>query len=62
MKVLVYDGIGTWLAARRLNKGRFIWSDGMTAITTPLCAEQLQVLVLGLPWQRVGQAGAITVL
>lgn len=60
--MLVYDGIGTWLAARRLNKGRFIWSDGMTAITTPLCAEQLQVLVLGLPWQRVGQAGAITVL
>ncbi|WP_316697441.1 IS66 family insertion sequence element accessory protein TnpB, partial [Ralstonia mannitolilytica] len=24
MKVLVYDGFGIWLAARRLNKGRFI--------------------------------------
>ncbi|MBM5582120.1 IS66 family insertion sequence element accessory protein TnpB, partial [Burkholderia pseudomallei] len=24
MKVLVYDGLGVWLAARRLNKGRFV--------------------------------------
>lgn len=62
MKVLVYDGIGIWLAARRLNKGRFIWTDGMTVIATPLCAEQLQALILGLPWQRVGPDGAITVL
>ncbi|MFX3546434.1 IS66 family insertion sequence element accessory protein TnpB [Ralstonia mannitolilytica] len=28
MKVLVYDGFGIWLAARRLNKGRFIWTNG----------------------------------
>ena len=25
MKVLVHDGIGIWLAARRLNQGRFVW-------------------------------------
>ena len=25
MKVLVHDGIGIWLAARRLHHGRFIW-------------------------------------
>jgi hypothetical protein len=25
MKVLVHDGIGVWLAARRLNAGRFVW-------------------------------------
>jgi transposase len=25
MKVLVHDGIGVWLAARRLNSGRFVW-------------------------------------
>ncbi|OXC79761.1 Mobile element protein [Caballeronia sordidicola] len=24
MKVLVYDGFGIWLAARRLNKGHFV--------------------------------------
>ena len=25
MKVLVHDGIGVWLAARRLHQGRFVW-------------------------------------
>ncbi|WP_369292799.1 IS66 family insertion sequence element accessory protein TnpB [Variovorax sp. J22R115] len=25
MKVLVHDGIGVWLAARRLNQGKFAW-------------------------------------
>ncbi|MFJ2714857.1 IS66 family insertion sequence element accessory protein TnpB [Pseudomonas sp. NPDC087346] len=25
MKVLVHDGIGVWLAARRLNQGKFHW-------------------------------------
>jgi transposase len=25
MKVLVHDGIGVWLAARRLNQGKFVW-------------------------------------
>ncbi|WP_201771167.1 IS66 family insertion sequence element accessory protein TnpB, partial [Ralstonia pickettii] len=34
MKVLVYDGFGIWLAARRLNKGRFIWTNGDQAIAT----------------------------
>jgi transposase len=27
IKVLVYDGFGIWLASRRLNKGRFTWTD-----------------------------------
>lgn len=27
MKVLVHDGIGVWLAARRLSKGRVVWPD-----------------------------------
>lgn len=25
VKVLVHDGIGVWLAARRLNQGKFVW-------------------------------------
>ena len=25
MKVLVHDGIGIWLAARRLHQGHFVW-------------------------------------
>ena len=62
MKVLVHDGYGVWLAARRLNRGRFVWGDGGVDVRLPLSAEQLQALVTGLPWQRLGQAGVITVL
>ncbi len=28
MKVLVHDGIGIWLCARRLHQGTFCWSPG----------------------------------
>lgn len=58
MKVLVHDGIGVWLAARRLNQGRFSWSDNAQGKLT-LTPQQLDALVLGLPWQRLGAAGII---
>lgn len=61
MKVLVHDGIGVWLAARRLNSGRFIWPKDITGTLT-LSRVQFDALVLGLPWQLVGEAGVITVL
>jgi transposase len=61
MKVLVHDGIGVWLAARRLNSGRFVWpKDAATTLT--LTRAQFDALVLGLPWQRIGEAGIITLL
>ena len=61
MKVLVHDGIGVWLAARRLNSGKFIWPrEGETTAT--LSRAQFDALVLGLPWKSVGDAGIITVL
>jgi transposase len=62
MKVLIHDGIGVWLAARRLNKGRFVWPEQGLAVTQTLTREQLQALVVGLPWQRMGEDGVITVL
>ena len=62
MKVLVHDGVGIWLAARRLNQGKFHWPGGQRGLKAELDAEQLQALVLGLPWQRIGSGGAITVL
>ncbi|WP_443217389.1 IS66 family insertion sequence element accessory protein TnpB [Pseudomonas sp. MF4836] len=34
MKVLVHDGIGVWLAARRLNQGRFHWPSTTTLSRT----------------------------
>ena len=61
MKVLVHDGIGVWLAARRLNSGKFVWPKD-TATSVSLSRVQLDALVLGLPWQRVGEAGVIRVL
>lgn len=61
MKVLVHDGIGVWLAARRLNRGGFVWPQGRSDTLT-LTREQLDALVLGLPWQRLGEAGVIRVL
>lgn len=62
MKVLVYDGLGVWLAARRLNKGRFVWTNGEQAIALPLNPEQLRALVTGLPWRTLTPDHAITVL
>ncbi len=61
VKVLVHDGIGVWLAARRLNSGKFIWPRDLSGTLT-LTTEQLNALVLGLPWQRLGESGVITVL
>lgn len=62
MKVLVHDGFGIWLAARRLHQGKFVWprSDTMTQMT--LSRAQLDALVLGLPWARIGEGGIITVV
>jgi transposase len=61
MKVLVHDGIGVWLAARRLNSGKFVWSRDASTTAT-LSRTQFDALVLGLPWKNLGEAGIITVL
>jgi hypothetical protein len=53
LKVLVYDGFGIWLAARRVNKGQFIWTNGEQAIAAAMNPEQLRALVTGLPWQTL---------
>ncbi|MGQ2923888.1 MAG: IS66 family insertion sequence element accessory protein TnpB [Hydrogenophaga sp.] len=61
MKVLVHDGIGVWLAARRLNSSKFVWPRD-AASTASLSRAQFDALVLGLPWQRLGDGGVITVV
>jgi transposase len=61
LKILVHDGIGIWLAARRLHQGKFVWTSDFDTHRS-LERIQLDALVLGLPWQRVGQAGVITVV
>jgi transposase len=65
LKVLVHDGMGIWLAARRLNQGHFVWPQASTLNGTnrvTLNRVQLDALVLGLPWQRLGEAGTITMV
>ena len=59
MKVLVHDGLGVWLAARRLHQGKFSWPSNRHDDQMELSPEQLQALVVGLPWQRLGSDGAI---
>ena len=60
MKVLIHDGVGIWLAARRLNQGKLHWSRARQGSEVQLDTGQLQALVLGLHWQHVGVGGAIT--
>jgi transposase len=62
MKILVHDGIGIWLCARRLNQGRFLWVNANLGTQMAMTREQFDALALGLPWQRVGAAGVITVV
>ncbi|CAM4423024.1 IS66 family insertion sequence element accessory protein TnpB [Bordetella tumbae] len=61
LKVLVHDGLGVWLAARRLHQGGFTWPRSGEA-QLMLSDEQLQALVIGLPWHRIGPNGVIDVL
>lgn len=62
VKVLVHDGIGIWLAARRLNQGKFVWPAPGVNRHHQISTEQLNALVLGLPWARIGIDGIITVV
>jgi transposase len=62
MKVLVHDGFGLWLAARRLHQGRFAPPKPWQNNRIELCSEQLDALVIGLPWYQVGADKDITVL
>lgn len=55
MKVLIHDGLGVWLCARRLNQGTFHWRGDRVELSP----EQVTALVQGLPWQCIGPAGAI---
>lgn len=61
IKVLVHDGYGLWLCARRLHQGGFVWASPASGATRSLTLEQLQALVVGLPWHRLGAEASIQV-
>ena len=55
LKLIVHDGFGLWLCSRRLHKGSFKWNES-EAGNQLLSQEQLSALLLGLPWQGLGEA------
>lgn len=61
IKLVVHDGFGVWCAVRRLHAGRFVWPHAAASVSATgpalqLTAQQFDALVLGLPWQRLGEA------
>lgn len=61
LKVLVCDGFGVWLAVRRLHQGSMHWPD-LSGRQMALTSEQAQALIIGLPWQRLGQFDKIDMI
>ena len=61
INLLLHDGLGIWLATRRLHAGGFVWAAATQGPHLSLSHEQLSAIVLGLPWQRMGPAGIIRV-
>ena len=62
MKVLVHDGFGLWLCARRLYEGSFVRAVLSHDRSVALTHEQLQAIVVGLPWERLDQRAKIRFL
>jgi transposase len=62
MKVLVHDGFGFWLCARRLHKGGFVWAQSHRGAKITMTMEQLDALVVGLPWQQIADLATIRVI
>jgi transposase len=62
MKVLVHDGFGLWLCARRLYEGGFFRAVLSKDRSLALTHEQLQAIVMGLPWERLDERMKIRVL
>ena len=62
MKVLVRDGFGLWLCGRRLYEGSFIRAALTKDRGIALTHDQVQAIVVGLPWERLDERTKIRVL
>jgi transposase len=62
LKIFVHDGFGVWLCARRLHQGGFIRAALRHDRGMPLSDEQLQAIVVGLPWERLEERAKIRVI
>lgn len=52
VKVLLFDGSGLWICAKRLEKGRFAWPEAAGEKRAVLRAEQLTMLLNGIDLKR----------
>jgi transposase len=48
LKVLVWDGSGLWVCAKRLERGRFGWPAGDGSLSVTMRPEELAMLLNGL--------------
>jgi len=48
LKVLVWDGSGLWVCAKRLERGQFGWPDANHARSVTIRPEELTLLVNGM--------------
>ena len=52
IKVLVWDGSGLWVCAKRLEKGQFAWPSGPQASSVSMRPEELAMLLNGLDFTQ----------
>jgi len=58
LKVLVWDGSGLWVCAKRLEKGRFTWpQSGDAQGKVILSHEELSLLLGGSIWPKPSTSG-----
>jgi transposase len=55
LKVLVWDGSGLWVCAKRLEKGRFRWPEAEGTRSVTMRPEELALLVNGLDLKQTKQ-------
>ena len=52
VKVLLFDGSGLWVCAKRLEKGRFAWPSAEAGARAVLRAEEVTMLLNGIDLDR----------
>ena len=52
LKMLIWDGSGVWLCARRLHRGHFHWPQATERVCT-LTQAQWNWLITGVDWHRL---------